>query len=92
MEDRSTRNTKPSAVDSYKTLEGKEPSLTESDIALVPREQWTATRSFPGQSSGGHTESIVKAGSPLPRDVEQGLSINEIGVVREVDVTSSQEK
>lgn len=88
----STGKIRASADNSYKTSEGKEPSLTESDIALVPREQWTATSSFPGQSSGSHTKSTVEAGPPLPKDVEQGLSINEIGVVREVDVSSSQMK
>ena len=85
---KSTRNAKLSAADSSKTLEGKETASNKSDIALVPRQQWTATPSFPGQSSSIQTKSIVEAG-PLPKDVERGLSSTEIGVIRGVDVSSS---
>lgn len=89
---RSARSAKGSAPDQYKSLEGEEPSLTESDTGLVPLQQWTATPSFPGQSSSVQTKSVVEGGVPRSTDVEQGLSFNEIGVTRAIDVSSSKVK
>ena len=87
---RPVRITKGSAPDQYKSLEGKEPSLTESDIGLVPLQQWTGTPSFAGQSSSGHTKSIVEGGFSRSADVQPDLSMNEIGVTRDIDVSSSR--
>ena len=87
---RPVRTTKGSAPDQYKSLEGKEPSLTESDIGLVRLKQWAGTRSFAGQSSSGHTKSIVEGGFARSTDVEPYLSMNEIGVTRDIDVSSSR--
>lgn len=87
---RSARSGKGPASDQYKSLEGKEPSLTESDIGLVPLHKWTPTPSFPGQSYGVHTQSMVEGGASRSTDMEQGLSVNEIGVTRDIDVSSSR--
>lgn len=89
---RSARSAKGSAPDQYKSLEGEEPSLTESDTGLVPLQQWTATPSFPGQSSSVQTKSVVEGGVPRSTDVERGLSFNQIGVTQAIDVSSARAK
>ena len=86
---RSSRSVRGSTSDQYKALEGKEPSLTESDIGLVGIQQWTSTPSFPGQSSGVHTTSVAQGGVPRSVDIERGLSLNEISITRDVDVSST---
>lgn len=85
---RSGRSAKGSAPDQYKSLEGNEPSMTGSGMGLVPfQQQLTTTQKFPGQSSSSYTQPVVNGGRSRSTDVEQGLSMNDIGGTRDIDVS-----
>lgn len=89
---RSKRSVKQSASDQYNSLEGKEPSLAESDIGLVSlQQQWKTTPTFPGHIFSAHTRSVAEGGFPLSTDViEQNLSLNGISVTRNIHIVSSR--
>lgn len=85
---RSTRSNRKAAAAKYKTSNGNEPIMTESNIMLVPQDRWTGTLSFPDKNSKVRTKSTIEAGCRRG-SVERDLSSTEIAVTRGVDVSSS---
>lgn len=76
---------KVNATDTYKTLDGQEPSRTGSNgsskIELVSHERWKVPRPMTKTTAQGPAERA---------DVEMGLSHHVIKVTNDVDVSSAK--
>ena len=71
------------STDPYKPLDGKETSISGSNFALVPPEQWKA----PYMHSKVNAKVAIEGGRIY--DIESGLPSHAIGVTQDVNVSRS---